>query len=248
MTTTPNGKVVLDAKGLVKNFGGLVAVNQIDFKVHEGEVVGLIGPNGAGKSTVFNLLAGAMRATQGTISIFDHDTTRLPAYRVCQLGLARTFQIVRPLKKLSVLDNVMVGALARTNSVQEARHRADAIIDQVELRRYADEPAHTLSLANLKRMEVARALATQPHILLLDEVMSGLNSAELLNFMDLVRYLNQGGLTLVIVEHVIEAVVGLCQRVMVMSYGQKIAEGTPQEVLADRGVVDAYLGDYSGAA
>lgn len=245
METRP---IVLEGKGLVKQFGGLIAVNQVDIKVHQGEVLGLIGPNGAGKSTLFNLLSGALRSNQGQITLFGKDTTSYPAHRVCQLGLARTFQIVRPLKKLSVRDNVMIGALARTDSVSDARQQAEGIIDQVGLRTYADHPSGTLSLANLKRMEVARALATQPRILLLDEVMAGLNSAELTNFIEMVRGLNQSGLTLVIVEHVIEAVVSLCERVIVMSYGQKIADATPTEVLENQQVVDAYLGDYADVA
>ncbi len=248
MSAASSGQVILEAKGLVKRFGGLVAVNQTDFSVREGQMVGVIGPNGAGKSTLFNLLAGAFRPTQGTISVLGHDTTRMSADRVCKLGLARTFQIVRPLRRLTVLENVMVGALVRTNSVHEARKRASAVVERVGLGQYADMPATALSLANLKRMEVARALATRPRILLLDEMMAGLNSAELDNFIALVRTLNQEGLTIVIVEHVIEAVVSLCERITVMSYGQKIAEGPPDQVLADPQVIAAYLGDSADDA
>lgn len=234
---------ILSTNSLTKRFGGVTAVNNVDFNVKRGEVVGILGPNGAGKSSLFNLLAGAIQPDSGKITFSDDDVTNLQPYDMCAKGLARTFQIVRPLKGLTVLENVMVGAFSKTKSVRESRDTAQLAIELVGLKGLESIISSNLTLGFRKRLEVARALATKPEILLLDEVMSGLNPAELDSFIDMLRSVNEDGVTLVVVEHIVPAVIQISTRIVVMVQGATIAEGSPSEIMKNQLVIDAYLGE-----
>ena len=236
-------QIILSTSGVTKRFGGVTAVNNVDFTVKRGEVVGILGPNGAGKSSLFNLLAGAIQPDSGTIKFSDKDVTTSQSYDMCAKGLARTFQLVRPLKGLSVLENVMVGAFSKTSSVREARAVALSAIQLVGLEGLENVISSNLTLGFRKRLEVARSLATKPEILLLDEVMSGLNPAELESFIEMLRSVNKDGVTLVVVEHIVPAVIQISHRIVVMVQGSTIAEGTPEEVMKNQAVIDAYLGE-----
>lgn len=236
-------QIILSTSGVTKRFGGVTAVNNVDFTVKRGEVVGILGPNGAGKSSLFNLLAGAIQPDSGTIKFSDKDVTTSQSYDMCAKGLARTFQLVRPLKGLSVLENVMVGAFSKTSSVREARAVALSAIQLVGLEGLENVISSNLTLGFRKRLEVARSLATKPEILLLDEVMSGLNPAELESFIEMLRSVNEDGVTLVVVEHIVPAVIQISHRIVVMVQGSTIAEGTPEEVMKNQAVIDAYLGE-----
>jgi len=233
---------ILDVAGLDKHFGGLQAVKNLSFSVAEGEIVGLIGPNGAGKTTVFGLLSGILQPDAGTASFRGRAITGLPPHRVNALGLARTFQIVRPFPRLSVLQNVTVGALSRHPDPHDAGRRAVAVLEEVDLIVKRDQPAASLTLAERKRLELARALATEPALLLLDEVMAGLNAIETERIVELVRAINRRGVAVLLIEHVMRAVMSLSQRILVLNYGELIAEGRPEAVAGDPRVVEAYLG------
>jgi branched-chain amino acid transport system ATP-binding protein len=235
--------LILRVSGLTKRFGGVTAVNSVDVELRRGELLALLGPNGAGKSSLFNLIAGAVKPDAGTIEAFGRDVTADPAHKMCAQGLARTFQIVRPLAGLSVLDNAMVGAFAKTHSVREAESRASTALELVGLAHLSSTKAGSLTLGFRKRLEVARALATQPQLLLLDEMMAGLNPAELDKFIDVLRSVHREGVTLIVVEHVVHAVMQLATRIVVMAQGRKIADGEPTAVMASPDVIAAYLGD-----
>jgi branched-chain amino acid transport system ATP-binding protein len=234
---------LLEVNALTKRFGGLVANEDVSFTVAAGEIVGLIGPNGAGKTTLFNSLAGFFAPTSGTIRLDGEDIAGLPPERIAALGIARTFQIVRIFRSMTVVENVMVGAMLRQKSVAAAERIARETIDFAGLDRRADEPASRLTVAEQKRLEVARALATQPRLLLLDEVMAGLTQSEVGDAVDLVRRIRGRGTACVIVEHVMEGIMPLADRILVLDRGRKIADGPPAAVAADRAVIVAYLGD-----
>jgi branched-chain amino acid transport system ATP-binding protein len=227
---------------LSKRFGGLRAVADLDFAVQEGGTVALIGPNGAGKTTSFNLITGHYRPNAGSISAFGRELVGLRPHDICKHGLARTFQVARPFGKMTVLANVMTGALLRSKKLDIARTRAETVIDFVGLSAKAHMPARDLTTIDQRRLEMARALATEPRLLLLDEVMAGLNPTEIDQAVALVRKLAKRGLTIVIVEHVMRAIMAVAQHIVVLDHGQKIAEGNPQEVVANPEVIRAYLG------
>jgi len=234
---------LLEVRGLSKRFGGLLAVEGLDLTVADGEMVGLIGPNGAGKTTVFNLLSGFLAPDAGEIRFRERGLGGLKPHAICRLGLARTFQIVRPFARLSVLDNVKVAALARHPAMADALAAARAVLERVALVDRASELASRLTLADRKRLELARALATEPTLLLLDEVMAGLNATEIEAMVRLIGAINAGGISVLLIEHNMRAVMSLSHRIIVLSFGEKIAEGTPRAVAADRRVIEAYLGD-----
>jgi branched-chain amino acid transport system ATP-binding protein len=229
-------------KDLSKRFGGLRAVQDVSFTVRENETVALIGPNGAGKTTSFHLITGFHRADSGSVEAFGRQIVGLKPHQVCALGLARTFQVAKPFGAMTVLANVMTGAFLRDRHVAAARQRAREAIDFVGLSAREQTPARDLTTIDQRRLEMARALATQPRILLLDEVMAGLNPSEIDQAVALVGKLSQRGLTIVIVEHVMRAIMAVARHIVVLDHGQKIAEGTPKEIVENPEVIRAYLG------
>ncbi len=233
---------MLSVRRLTKYFGGLAAVHDLSFDVAQGEVVGLIGPNGAGKTTTFNLISGFIPPTSGEILFDGHPLHNLKPHRICRLGLTRTFQITQPFPDITTLENVLIGAYNRHPSPAAARKKAEEALAQVGLSHKAYERAGNLTLIELKRLEIAKALATEPRMLLLDEVAAGLNLAEIDEMLELVRALNRQGITLLVVEHVMKVIMNLSQRIIVLNFGVKIAEGTPDQISRDPRVLDAYLG------
>jgi branched-chain amino acid transport system ATP-binding protein len=219
-----------------------MAVKELSFKLEKGDILGLIGPNGAGKTTVFNCLTGFMPPDQGEILFHGKSVKGLQPFKICQLGLVRTFQIVKPFLTISVLDNVMVGALIKEKSITKARQESMEIIEFLGLGRMANVEAQGLPLPLRKKLELARALATKPKLLLLDEVMAGLNPTEVDEIIDLIRQVNERGISILLIEHVMRGVMALSQKVLVINYGERIAEGAPEEIVKDKGVIEAYLG------
>ena len=231
-------------RGLSKRFGGLRAVQDVSFSVQENETVALIGPNGAGKTTSFHLMTGFHRPDSGSVLAFGREIVGLRPHDICGLGLARTFQVAKPFGAMTVLDNVMTGAFLRDRHVAAAREKAREAIEFVGLTAREQTAAKDLTTIDQRRLEMARALATQPRILLLDEVMAGLNPAEIDQAVALVGKLSQRGLTIVIVEHVMRAIMAVARHIVVLDHGQKIAEGAPKEIVENPEVVRAYLGSY----
>ena len=229
-------------RNLSKKFGGLRAVADLSLAVRESETVALIGPNGAGKTTSFNLITGQYRPDTGSISAFGRELVGLRPHDICEHGLARTFQVARPFGKMTVLANVMTGALLRSKKLDVARTRAETAIDFVGLSAKAHMPARDLTTIDQRRLEMARALATEPRLLLLDEVMAGLNPTEIDQAVALIGKLSGRGLTIIIVEHVMRAIMAVARHIVVLDHGQKIAEGSPREVVANPEVIRAYLG------
>lgn len=243
-----SNQVLLELKNLTVKFGGLVALNQLNFTLREGEMVGVIGPNGAGKTTVFNLISGVYRPTEGKILFAGEDITGLAPHQVTTRGIGRTFQVVRPFGGKSVLYNVMVGAFLRHRDPGQAREKALEVLKLVGLLQKKDTLAKSLTIVDRKRLEMAKALATEPRLLLLDEVLAGLNPSEVDEAVELVRQIHRSGVTILIIEHVLKAAMALSQRIIVLDYGKKIAEGSPEEVTSNPEVIKAYLGDKYGTA
>jgi len=241
---------ILEGKGVTKCFGGLAAVSNVDFHVEQGEVVGLIGPNGAGKTTLFNLISAALRLKSGTIKFRGIDITGFKPYRICRMGVARTFQTVKIFPNMLVFQNVILGSyfgMSPRISSSNAPKKASEILEFVGLSRVSATPARDLTLANQKRLEVARALATHPDLLLLDEIMAGLNPTEVAEAMELVVRIREKGISIIMIEHVMKAIMKLCDRIMVLHHGQKLAEGTPQEIATSEKVIKVYLGERAHA-
>jgi branched-chain amino acid transport system ATP-binding protein len=234
---------ILGLDRVTKRFGGLTAVSSASFTVRTGEILGIIGPNGAGKTTLFNVISGYYRPESGRVLLAGQDVTGQPPHAICRRGLTRTFQLVKPFGNLSVIDNVMIGALTRLPTVSSARLEAERVVEMCGLAAHAGGHARTLPIGLRKRLEVARALATRPRLLLLDEVMAGLNPTELAGIIELIRRLHADGLTLIVIEHIMAAMMRLAQRIVVLHHGEVIAEGVPAAITQDRRVVDAYLGE-----
>ena len=241
---------ILEGKGVTKYFGGLVAVSNVDFKVEQGEALGLIGPNGAGKTTLFNLISAALVPKPGTIRFKGENITGLKPYKICRMGVARTFQLVKVFADMPALSNVILGSyfgMSPGMSSKDAVREATELLEFVGLSAVKGTPAKDLTLANQKRLEVARALATNPELLLLDEIMAGLNPAEVGQAMELVARIRDKGITIIMIEHVMKAIMNVCERIIVLHHGAKIAEGTPQEIVTSKKVIEVYLGEKAHA-
>ncbi|OQM76068.1 ABC transporter ATP-binding protein [Manganibacter manganicus] len=233
---------LLSGTGLVRRFGGLTAINDVTVEVREGHILGIIGPNGAGKTTLFNLLSGFIKPTRGTVRLAEHEVTGLRPHRLNRLGLARTFQLVKPFARMSVLENVMVGSYRLSRDSREAAQRAREVLALLGMEDLTDRPARELTMPGMKRLEVARALATGPRLLLLDEVMSGLTPTESKAMLPVIQRIRDSGVTILMIEHVMHAIMALSDRIVVLHHGSKLAEGSPDEIAANPAVVEAYLG------
>jgi branched-chain amino acid transport system ATP-binding protein len=237
---------ILEGKSVTKYFGGLAAVHNVDFDIKQGEIVGLIGPNGAGKTTLFNLISGALPTTAGEISYKDEKITSLKPNKICKRGIARTFQLIKLFRNMTVFENVFLASLFGISGGMPksvAREESLELLNFVGLSAVRETPAKDLALVNQKRLEVARGLATKPELLLLDELMAGLNSTEVSLAMDLVTTIRDKGITIFMIEHVMKAIMNVCDRIMVLDHGVKIAEGTPEEITTNKTVIEVYLGE-----
>ena len=234
---------LLEVNNITKQFGGLVAVRNLSLSVERGEVLGLIGPNGAGKTTAFNMISGYYKPTEGQVIFDGQDITGRRPDQVCKLGLARTFQVVKPFPQLSVLDNVMIGAYNRTNDDRTARAKALEILEFLDMAALRDKPAGSLPVAGRKRLEIAKALATEPKLILLDEAMAGLRPTETEEIISLVRQVKEANVGMLLVEHVMQVIMSLADRIIVIHHGEKLAEGQPEEIVRNNDVIEAYLGE-----
>ena len=235
--------MLLEVKGLTKNFAGLTAVKEVDFHVKKGEILGLIGPNGAGKTTLFNMVSGFLNPTKGNVFLNGKDITGVSPPKICHLGVTRTFQIVKPLSQLTVLENVMVGAFSKIADTEETRREAIKILEFTGQLHQKDLKASSLPLGVRKRLEISRALGTRPELLLLDECMAGLNPHEISDAIELIGKIKKSGITLIVIEHVMKAIMAISDRIVVINHGEKIMEGTPEEVANNQEVIKAYLGE-----
>jgi branched-chain amino acid transport system ATP-binding protein len=233
---------MLEVRGLSKSFGGLKAVDQASLDVRQGEIIGLIGPNGAGKTTLFAAIAGFHAPDAGRVAFEGKDITGLAPHRICAAGMVRTFQITQPFAKISVRENIMVGAYFRTADRKLAEREAEAVAGMVDMAGQLDQMGADLTVAGRKRLELARALATGPRLLLLDEVMAGLNPTEITEIVQVIRAIRNSGITILLIEHVMQAVTSLAERVYVLNQGRMIAEGTPAAIADNPEVIEAYLG------
>jgi len=235
---------ILKVQDVSKNYGGVAAVDNVTFEIETGQTVGLIGPNGAGKTTLVNLISGAQKVSAGRIVFEGHDVTTMPPYRIARNGIARTFQVVQPFPRMTVVENVATGALfaGGARDRKDANEAAMAHLEFVGLGELAESPASTLTLAKRKRLELAKSLAMEPRLLLLDEVNAGLNASEIEAALDLIRAIAERGVTIIIIEHVMKVVLSVCSRLLVLHHGALISEGTSQEITSDPKVIEAYLG------
>lgn len=234
--------MILRAEGITKRFGGLCALDQVSFAVKEGAILGLIGPNGAGKTTLFNCINGTLPVNEGQLYFRQKKITGIKAYEAARLGICRSYQVVKPFRNMTVLENAMVGAFCKTKSRKEAERIAAESLETTGLGGKMDAPASTLNLGQSKKLEVAKSLATKPELLLLDEVMAGLLPAEVQEMSRIIKDINKSGVTIILIEHIMEAVMALSDQIIVLDFGKKIAEGTAQEIIENPAVIEAYLG------
>ena len=232
-----------EVRDIAKNFGGLAAVDGVTFKVAKGEIFGLIGPNGSGKTTIFNCINAYYPLTRGEIFFEGNKISGLKTHQICRAGIGRTFQVVQPLKRMTVLDNVLASAFLRTTTKHDATKLAEETLEFCELTRYRDKKAQSLPIASRKRLEIARALATRPKLLLLDETAAGLNPSELDGAIALIKKIRASGVTIIIVEHIMKVIMTISEQILCINYGMPIAEGTPSEVASHPEVIAAYLGE-----
>jgi branched-chain amino acid transport system ATP-binding protein len=237
--------MILQIQGVTKTFGGLQALGNVTFDLPEGQILGLIGPNGAGKTTLFNVINGVYKPEEGRVIFKGEDVTGTKSYHMAQMGLARTHQIVKPLNELTIRENVMVGACFGKKSLRmtDAYPIADEVLSFVNLDARSDQLAGSLNIAQKKRLELARALASQPDLILLDEVLAGLNPVEITNMVEIIKKIRDRSITIIMIEHVMHAVMNVSERIIVLDYGLQIAEGTPYEIQNNEKVIEAYLGD-----
>lgn len=239
---------LLEVQNITKKFGGLVAVSNFSLSMEKGEIVALIGPNGAGKTTAFNVIAGYYKADEGKVLFNDRSITNKRPDQICAQGLVRTFQVVRPFRGLTVLENVMIGAYARTNNKHEAQEKALEVLDFLGMSKQSDQFANGLPIAGRKRLEIARAMATDPKVMLLDETMAGLRPIETDEVIGMVRKVSEKGVAIFLVEHVMKVVMSLAERIIVLHHGETIAQGVPVEVVKNQQVIDAYLGEANATS
>ncbi len=235
-------KPILKVETLSKSFGGLRAVANVSFQVRKGEILGLIGPNGAGKTTLFNLITGFLKPDGGSVYFQGEEITNLKPHRICRLGVARTFQVTKPFSRISVLENIATAALLRYPRPKDAENQAFHIAQRIGLENELDKMGGDLTVGNMKKVGFAQALATEPQVVLLDEIMAGLNPSEIAEILSIIRSVVSKGVTVMMVEHVMEAVMNICDRILVMEEGKLIAEGSPQEIAENERVIEAYLG------
>jgi branched-chain amino acid transport system ATP-binding protein len=238
---------MLEIRNLTKRFGGLEALSDISMRVNEGEILGVIGPNGSGKTTLFNCISGTLPVREGRILFLGEDITSLKTFRIARRGIVRSYQVVQPFGSMTTLQNVMTGVFVTKGNYDDAERKAGEYLELVGLSGKGEERAVNLNLGERKTLEIAKALATCPKLLLLDEVMAGLTTSEVNDLSEIVRTLNRSGITIIMIEHIMEAVMSLCSRLMVLNFGKKIMEGTPAQALMDEGVAEAYFGSFDDA-